>query len=365
MKVSPINYGYFAMKNTYDKPCIKTTNNFTTPANYSPAFYGFSNARRVRDIDEHSFKTLTDVAKKILRKRCENFNATLNVSELACSEKNYLPLMDNSKMALFVENCKMFNRLKDSPIICLGRSPKWFLNTSLWMKDGIEDYTFVAFSGAWFRKGPWKLLREDSKAPSEAELKAYKKYLKKINADPASFVKMAQEAGTQVVITDYVCTGKGMTSYLEVMADYAEEQGILEEFGKSFRIHSFGSRDFQERIFPNEDDIAIPMVQLPIKLAPYREYISQKYYDIPYEIFMQMLENANTNECRATFYPHEAWTIYNPNKYKTGMIPKAVMDKLKECSPKTAVNFTPTMRDYRNLLNFRILDYLEQNGLLK
>ena len=149
------------------------------------------------------------------------------------------------------------------------------------------------------------------------------------------------------------------------MSDFAEEQGVLEEFGKCFRIHGFGSREFLERIFRDEDDISIPTVQLPLKLAPYREEISQKYYNIPYEIFMQMLENANTNECRATFYPHQAWDIYNPDKYKTGMIPESVMEKLRKHSPKTAVNFTPTMRDYRNLLNFRILDYLEQNDLLR
>ena len=274
-------------------------------------------------------------------------------------------LITENKMNNFMKISSIYNKYKGHPIICLGRSPKWFLNTSLWMKDGIEDYKFVAFSGAWYRKGPWKLLREDSKEPTKCELRAYKKYLRNIQADPASIVKMANDAGTQVVITDYVCTGKGMTSFLEIMADYAEEQGVLEEFGKSFRIYSFGSRDFQERIFHDEDDISIPMVQLPIKIAPYREYISQQYYNLPYDIFMQMLENANTNECRATYYPHEAWPIYNPDKYKTGKIPDSVMRTLNLYSPRTAVNFTPTMRDYRNLLNFRILDYLEQNDLLR
>ena len=41
---------------------------------------------------------------------------------------------------------QMYNKYKGQPIICLGRSPKWFLNTSLWMKDGIDGYDFVAFS---------------------------------------------------------------------------------------------------------------------------------------------------------------------------------------------------------------------------
>ena len=367
MKILPINtpnsyINYNRAKNNSQE----TKQLFTVPENsFNLAFTAGISVRRIPDIDERTFKTLSQHRKKFLRKKCEHFNSSLNVKELACAEKNYLPLMDDGQMSTFISRCKDFNCLKDSPIICLGRSPKWFLNTSLWMKNGIEDYKFVAFSGAWYRKGAWKLLREDKNAPTQEELSCYKKYLKNIQADPASIVKLAKDSNTQVVITDYVCTGKGMTSFLEVMADYADEQGVLDEFGKSFRIHSFGSRDFQERIFYDEDDMSIPSVQLPIKLAPYREYIDQKYYDIPHNIFMQMLENANTNECRATYYPHEAWTIYNPDKYKTGMIPKAVMERLKVHSPRTAVNFTPTMRDYRNLLNFRILDYLEQHELLR
>ena len=41
------------------------------------------------------------------------------------------------------------------------------------------------------------------------------------------------------------------------------------------------------------------------------------------------------------------------------------MDELKGKSPKSVSNFTPAMRDYRNLLNFRILDYLSSHNLLR
>ena len=39
--------------------------------------------RRVLDIDEKSYRTLSDTMKRLLRKKCENFTNTLNVSELA------------------------------------------------------------------------------------------------------------------------------------------------------------------------------------------------------------------------------------------------------------------------------------------
>ena len=81
-----------------------------------------------------------------------------------------------------------------------------------------------------------------------------------------------------------------------------------------------------------------------------------------------MLINQNTNECRSTYYPHEAWTIYQPNKFKTGMIKD--MHKIKETlamleSSRPIYHFEPVMSAYRNLLNFRILDALNARNLLK
>ena len=41
------------------------------------------------------------------------------------------------------------------------------------------------------------------------------------------------------------------------------------------------------------------------------------------------------------------------------------LGELRKKCPRSASNFTPAMRDYRNLLNFRILDALFQKDLLK
>lgn len=91
---------------------------------------------------------------------------------------------------------------------------------------------------------------------------------------------------------------------------------------------------------------------------------------MPADIQVDMLINQNTNECRSTYYPHTAWTLYNPDTFKTGMVRdmkkiEAVAKELKDVTtPKAVSSFSPAMRDYRNLLNFRILDGLAKRGLL-
>lgn len=102
--------------------------------------------RRVPDVDYFSYKTMSPNMKKLLRKKCAEFNKEVDASELKNEKKKYLPLMDDKIMDEFLEVCDLYRGMKNEPILCLGRSPKWFLNTALWMKDGIDDYKFVAFS---------------------------------------------------------------------------------------------------------------------------------------------------------------------------------------------------------------------------
>lgn len=87
-------------------------------------------------------------------------------------------------------------------------------------------------------------------------------------------------------------------------------------------------------------------------------------------MFREMLINQNTNECRSTYYPHETWTVYNPDRFKTGLVTdikkvKSKLKELKESGEKSMSSFSPAMYDFRNLLNFRILDGLNERGLLK
>jgi hypothetical protein len=87
-------------------------------------------------------------------------------------------------------------------------------------------------------------------------------------------------------------------------------------------------------------------------------------------MFIEMLINQNTNECRSTYYPHECWTVYNPDRFKTGLITdtrkvKKMIKQLGSDHRRSMSSFSPIMKDIRNLMNFRILDALNSRGLLK
>ena len=110
---------------------------------------------------------------------------------------------------------------------------------------------------------------------------------------------------------------------------------------------------------------AIPKVILPERLQPYNNVIEQEYYDMPASVLKSILIDKNTNECRSTYYPHTAWTVYNPMKYKTGIISEEKLREMPRVRDGEVNTFTDAMKDYRNLMNFRILDYLYQNDMLK
>lgn len=127
--------------------------------------------------------------------------------------------------------------------------------------------------------------------------------------------------------------------------------------------------EYMEDLNPYAEYISEPSVPMPEKLFPYRKEIKQEFYNMDYQVFRDMLLNQNTNECRSTYYPHEMWTIYKPDQFKTGLIHD--MKKVKEMAKKVKTtkqsmsSFTPAMYDFRNLLNFHILDGLNKQGLLK
>lgn len=340
-------------------------------------------------IEYENYKSMPNARKERFRRLYREFHEILDESQMKVMLKidphpefMQLPLQSEKDMDEFIKTAQMYSKYKEHPIICLGRSPKWFLNASLWMKDGIPEYKFVAFSGRWYRiyNGDFGdnrgLVRLEGLVPTKAEEKAYKKYLKNIQVDPLSIIKKTQQAGKKTIITDYIDTGKGVTSFLDFMARFAQEQNVLDEFAHSFDLVTIGSNEYRG-IRRNIEYPSDPEVWMPELLEKYNQpttawgtgqVIEQKYYDLDYNVFREMLLNQNTNECRSTYYPHNAWTIYQPNKFKTGMVKD--MKKIKELvnclhSERAIFNFEPVMSAYRNLLNFRILDALNSRNLLK
>lgn len=193
-----------------------------------------------------------------------------------CMTTNTLQIlfqMKNSRSIFDV--AKMYNKYKGQPIICLGRSPKWFLNTSLWMKDGIDGYDFVAFSKYWYRPDPIdgvKLI--PSMAPTEKEIKSYRKYLDRIQADPKSIVAFHEATGKKTILTDFIATGKGAASFLDIMGHYAQDEGILEKFAKSIEIVGIGSMDYLESLNPYLEEFSEPSVPLPPILQNMEEILN-------------------------------------------------------------------------------------------
>lgn len=330
----------------------------------------FDPNRTVPHIDYEEYMAMTNITKQRFRKKYKSFDKSINKSELFDIKDTRLPLQDEKEMDEFIKTARIYTKYKDQPIICLGRSPKWFLNAALWMKDGIDDYKFVAFSKFWFRPDERDGVRRlDALAPTEKEEIAYRRYLKRIKADPQTIVNNMEKTGKKTVITDYICTGKGACSFLDVMSRYADDLGILDKFAKSIQFVGIGSMDYLEELNPYAEYISTPSVPMPPKLQPYAKDIKQEFYNMNYNMFREMLLNQNTNECRSTYYPHETWTIYKPDRFKTGLIKD--MKKVKEmakqaqATKKSMSIFTPAMFDFRNLLNFRILDALNHRDLLK
>lgn len=338
----------------------------------------FDPNRTVPHIDHEEYMAMKDHTKRRFRKRYKTFftDPTINTQEMVDKKYLYMPLQSDLLMDKFIETSKIYTKYKDHPIICLGRSPKWFLNTALWMKDGINNYTFAAFSKNWYRydRNEDALTRIDDLAPTAKEEAAYRKYLRRIKADPQTIVENFKETGKKTIITDYIFSSKGMTSFLDVMSKYAEDLGILKEFCNSIHFVGIGSKEYMEEMLKVEDPT--PRIRMPERMQPYEKTglwtynIKQEFYDMDYFMFKEMLINQNTNECRSTYYPHEAWTVYKPDRFKTGLIHdmkkvKNLIKELKSSGERSMSSFTPAMYDYRNLLNFHILDSLFQRGLLK
>lgn len=339
----------------------------------------FNPNRTVPHIDYEEYMAMSDNAKKRFRKRYKTFfkDNIIDTSEMIDQKFLYMPLQSEETMNEFLKTSKIYAKYKDNPIICLGRSPKWFLNAALWMKDGIDDYKFVAFSKNWYRPDYFtgEINRVDSSAPTIKEEAAYRKYLKRIKADPQTIVNHMKETGKKTIITDYIDTGKGVTSFLDVMSHYAEDLGILEDFCKSIHIVGIGSiHNIEKRT--KKDAVYAPKVAMPDRMLPFEKVglwtynITQEFHDMDFKMFEEMLINQNTNECRSTYYPHETWTIYKPDQFKTGLISdmkkvKQMLKELKASGHRSMSSFTVAMYDYRNLLNFRILDALNSRNILK
>ena len=106
-----------------------------------------------------------------------------------------------------------------------------------------------------------------------------------------------------------------------------------------------------------------PQVILPEILQPYA--IEQEYQDMSATVMKEILIDKNTNECRSTYYPHQAWTKYHPDQLKIGLISNEVIENIEDFASRNNIRFTDGMKDFRNLMHFRICDALDKAGRLR
>ncbi len=340
---------------------------YATGMAYQPSF----EKRLIGDVEFEDYNDLVPKEKEYLRYLYSRFYVLTNVDELYFprnKNSDKLPLYHDEDMKDFLNVASAYNKYREHKIICVGRSPKWFLNTSIWMKDGIGTYSFAAFSSNWYHRdkfgvGP-KQYKDEAKMPTEVEYRMYKKYMKSIKCDPLSIVKQAQKTGKPAIITDYIHSGCGLASYLDILSRMAEEQGCLEDFAKSIKLFTMGSTEYIDDL-GYDSWYSTPRVILPERLQPYNNIIEQEYHNMSASVLKSILIDKNTNECRSTYYPPSAWTVYNPKKYKTGIISEEKLREMPRVRDGEVNTFTDAMKDYRNLMNFRILDYLHRHDLLK
>lgn len=390
MQVSRIQANYFTNSNNISLPAKarvarqERLSRGESPKLYSSVPAGFRYGanihfgeyidpnRTVPHVDYEEYLALKPAAKERLKRRYKSFlSKKTNIKGLFDNKYTTNPLSNESTVQSFFDVAKMYSKYKGQPIVCLGRSPKWFLNTSLWMKDGIDGYNFVAFSKYWYRPDSAEGVKLiPSMAPTEKEIKSYRKYLDRVQADPKSIVAYHEATGKKTIITDFIATGKGAASFLDVMGHYAKDQGILEKFVKSIEFVGIGSMDYIENLNPYAEEYSEPSVPMPPILQKYERDIKQHFYNIKnYDMFKDMLMNQNVNECRSTYYPHQAWTVYQPDKFKTGLIKdmskvKEIRESIPTSKGDSMSHFSPAMFDFRNLLSFHIFDELDKANLL-
>ena len=389
LTINPVSYGKVYSEKNYSPAAVQ--NNLSGPQmkDWNPSFYipqniSFKGRVVPRDIGYASYKTLTPEEKLKYKHAYENYYKLINIDELYWSknrnQNSVLPLIADEDMKDFLNVAKSYNKYrgneatgeKPNRIICLGRSPKWFLGASMWMKGGIDDYTFTAFSSNWYHRNRYgvgdRLYRDDSKEPTAEQAEAYKEYLKSIKCTPADIIESAKETGKPVVITDYVHSGCGVTSWLDIMSKFAEDDGCLDEFANSIKLHTISSNDYIDNVLEYDNAYSYPKVLMPERLQKYD--IPQDYNDMSADVLKSMLVDKNTNECRSTYYSPEAWTIYSPVKFKIAQMSPEELEAAYRYHKEFGGVFpdmdvwTDAMKDYRNLMNFRILNYLDEHGML-
>ena len=212
---------------------------------------------------------------------------------------------------------------KNDRKIALGRSPLWVVESLKYLDKAEESYKKVCFSAGW--KNPNAL--HVVKKPSESQVKAYRHYLKELEMDPQSIVKNARE-GHKTVLMDYMESGNGMRSFLELIDDWAKEEHLDQEVREALILHIFQHKELFKK---------------DVSALQSKEFNGHNYATRIHRIEGKMLEYMVDSDHLGVSYPPKRWLELTP----------------------TETDFEDPLRvQSNNLIRFRIMDQLEQLGLI-
>lgn len=279
-------------------------------AHQIPAFYNGFKANPCFALQD--YKTLNPEEKDFIREEYQRFpekHKTFVRRELFHYGTD-MPLNDKEmkEVVSIAQSINQQAKENNADVFALGRGSNTFLETAKALKNGIEDYQYLGFSSIHF-------YQDDHEPSGYREMASYTP--ENIEKDRAllaekSFIPSEiVESGKNVLVVNYTNGGNRLYTFNRTMQDWAKEQGVLPDFDKALRYFSVE--------IPTATTLFAPKSMAGVTM---KNSLSQALYVFPYG---------------------EKQDHY---------------DSLRDKDPDLC-------REFSNLIEFRIYDYLEQQGLLK
>jgi len=250
------------------------------------------------------------------------------------AEPNTYPLTKDPLTEQLVTSAQtLSSTYPNDKIVALGRSPLWFVETARLLEGSPERYEYVAFSGRWYERGQEKnrfgfessgsaALRPGPVGPNSVQIQAYRTYLSNLGLDPIAIVRNAEEKGRKTIVVEYTQFGESLMSFLSVLSDWAEEQGLGARLRAAVVVH---------------------VLQDPVlKKIPYLAGFQLERQIVDHELVRNLANSDAFEDSLGVHYPYWKWTEFVPASLGAGTISRNAA-----------------------LVRFRVMDFLAQKGLLK
>jgi hypothetical protein len=126
-------------------------------------------------------------------------------------------------------------------ILVLGQSLAWMTKMAGLISPEINDrMTYVPFSGKWLtvhdNAFTSQSLRIFYSKPTHDQVMSYRGQLTRLGVTPEKIVDRFESTGLKTVVADYMCTGESVASFMEIMTDWAHEEGLAKAFREAMSL---------------------------------------------------------------------------------------------------------------------------------